>query len=244
MNKRSRPERIPLGLGLSPLIQEYESDIARPPFLPQTELELPIGIFAAIYWISAFAMTMVDIRTYPHLPVASTVLAFFGIASFLCLAVTFLIWFHGVYRNLEAFTPAVSASNPYLAVVLWLIPIVNLFRPFLLCREVWMKSDPGLNYSSTYEWESRDLSGLVTAWFYVRLIEFTAPVLITAGMFIFGMIGIAPPRVAITSEIIILIELMLMLLTVHAIDVRQVAKEISLVEMDARLGLSHHQGVQ
>jgi len=63
-----------------------------------------------------------------------------GIVCYLVTATAFLFWFHRVHRNL----PALGATNlkysPGWAVGSFFIPILNLFRPFQIMKEVWEHS--------------------------------------------------------------------------------------------------------
>ncbi len=64
--------------------------------------------------------------------------------------VVFLMWLHRAYRNLRALTTEPLEASPGWAVGYWFIPIVNLFRPYQIVKEVWNKSDPVRDLSGTF----------------------------------------------------------------------------------------------
>jgi len=69
----------------------------------------------------------------------------FGLAAaalYLATAVVFLMWFKRAYDNVRAFghTPAHGTGW---AIGAWFVPILNLFRPFQIAREIWNASDGG-----------------------------------------------------------------------------------------------------
>lgn len=65
-----------------------------------------------------------------------TVLAFF------ISAISFLMWFHRVTKNLASLGAISTKYSPGWAVGYWFIPILNLFRPYQVMVEVWHGSVP------------------------------------------------------------------------------------------------------
>lgn len=68
---------------------------------------------------------------------------------YLATIVIFLVWLHRAYKNLPAFGVQTEQS-PGWAVGSWFIPFLNLVRPYQIVKETWIKSDPGVSYSSGY----------------------------------------------------------------------------------------------
>ena len=68
---------------------------------------------------------------------------------YVATAVVFLMWLHRAYKNLRAFG-ARTEETPGWAVGYWFIPILNLFRPYQTVKEMWIKSDPGVDFSQGY----------------------------------------------------------------------------------------------
>lgn len=69
---------------------------------------------------------------------------------FILTVVAFLMWLHRAYRNLRALTTEPLEATPGWAVGYWFIPIVHLFRPYQIVKEVWNKSDPVRDLSGTF----------------------------------------------------------------------------------------------
>jgi hypothetical protein len=74
-----------------------------------------------------------------------------GIAQIAMLVVTgiaWLSWLHRAYDNLRLVGSRTTQFTPGWAVGYWLIPIVNLFRPYQIMRELWLRSENGNILSS------------------------------------------------------------------------------------------------
>lgn len=62
-------------------------------------------------------------------------------AAFAASAIVFLFWLHRAYKNLKPLG-AEPRYSPAWAVTSFLVPVVNLFLPFLILQETWRASDP------------------------------------------------------------------------------------------------------
>ena len=62
-------------------------------------------------------------------------------------AVAFLMWIHRVHRNLPALGARRLQYSPGWAVGYFFIPILNLFRPYQVTKEIWRGSDPQAAFS-------------------------------------------------------------------------------------------------
>ncbi len=69
-------------------------------------------------------------------------LALAKLAFYIGSAIPFLMWFHRAHRNLPALGNRRLEYTPGWAVGAWFVPILNLFRPYQIMREVWKGSDP------------------------------------------------------------------------------------------------------
>jgi hypothetical protein len=65
------------------------------------------------------------------------------LAAVVATIVIFLMWLHRAYRNLPALGAPKPRFSPSGAVWAWFIPILNLWRPYQILREVWQVSNPG-----------------------------------------------------------------------------------------------------
>jgi hypothetical protein len=63
------------------------------------------------------------------------------LVAFAASAIVFLFWLHRAYKNLRPLG-AEPRYSPAWAVAAFLIPLVNLFLPFLILQETWRASDP------------------------------------------------------------------------------------------------------
>ncbi len=62
-------------------------------------------------------------------------------ALYVVTAIAFVTWFKRAYDNLGVFGQATAHGTGW-AIGAWFVPILNLFRPFQIAREIWNKSDP------------------------------------------------------------------------------------------------------
>ena len=60
--------------------------------------------------------------------------------TFVSTAVSFCFWIHRVTRNLGPLGNAEQRFSPRWAVIWWFLPLMQLFRPYQVVREVWTKS--------------------------------------------------------------------------------------------------------
>ena len=81
---------------------------------------------------------------------------------FVATAVAFLGWLFQARVNLRAF--GVRRPNYSRGWVVWgfLVPLVNLFRPYQVIREIWQASDPKSH--DAFNWRSLPVSKLLPAW--------------------------------------------------------------------------------
>lgn len=74
-------------------------------------------------------------------------------------AVTFLRWMHLAYRNLPAFGIVGLRFSPAWTWKGFVIPILNLYRPYEVMSEIWRASG-----SSSTPWKQREVDALVKWW--------------------------------------------------------------------------------
>lgn len=130
-----------------------------PPFVPTRRAARVVGVLfvisAAICWI-AVGYDFSEVRlalAHPHgssldpkirLAYDATGRAVWN-AQLACLAATacaFLIWLHRVRVNVRALGVRRLAYGREWAVLGFLVPLLNLLRPYQVVREIWQASDP------------------------------------------------------------------------------------------------------
>jgi hypothetical protein len=62
------------------------------------------------------------------------------IVGLLVTAIAFAAWFYRAYKNVSCFAPAAASHPPGAAVYGWIIPFVNLVRPYQIASEIWTAS--------------------------------------------------------------------------------------------------------
>jgi hypothetical protein len=59
------------------------------------------------------------------------------------IAVSWWVWLHRAYLNLKLFGYGKIDEGPNWIIGCWFVPIVNLFVPFMVVRELWLRSENG-----------------------------------------------------------------------------------------------------
>jgi hypothetical protein len=84
------------------------------------------------------------------------------------ITAVFFAWFHRARVNVRAFGCRRFRFPRIWTVLSFLVPIVNLFRPYQILSEVWRASDPR-SIGSAVEWKLMPLPRIVSAWWGVLL---------------------------------------------------------------------------
>ncbi len=109
----------------------------------------------------------------PTLRVASSLFIVSGVGlQFLVViftAITFLFWIYRAHQNLLAFRPEPLENAPADGVWSFFVPIINLFKPYFVMREIWVESDPALPPFGVPTYTSEPSSPLVAIWWVLFL---------------------------------------------------------------------------
>lgn len=90
-------------------------------------------------------------------------------------SVLFLIWMYRARRNLVPLRAGGLVYSPFWAVAGWFIPIMHLFRPFQVMREIWRASEPAGDPRQPMDWKTTPGSALLGWWWAMALFsEFSA----------------------------------------------------------------------
>ena len=66
------------------------------------------------------------------------------IGTLVVAGIVFISWMHRAYKNLEPLRGLLQDHSPWWVVFGWIIPIISLFRPYQLMKEIYRDSSPGL----------------------------------------------------------------------------------------------------
>lgn len=72
----------------------------------------------------------------------------FQVLAFAATACCWLIWFHRAYSNLRLMGTKRTNFTPTWALGCWFVPVVNLFRPYQITKELWLRGARGNSVES------------------------------------------------------------------------------------------------
>jgi hypothetical protein len=151
---------------------------------------------------------------------------------YVATVVLFLVWQHRAYKNLRAFASRTDFS-PGWSIGCWFVPLIHLVLPYQAVKEIWIKSDPAVDFSSGYAnmSEGTRSTALVGVWWLFWIVSNIA------GRVYFSLSGggnevsDAASRAGLASNILALIAALLAAAVVWTIDRMQ-------NEKSQRLGLN------
>lgn len=93
------------------------------------------------------------------------------ICLFLANGVIFLVWLHRSYKNLLALRAEGLTFTPGWAVGWWFIPIMNVFKPYQVVKELWKASDPSFDLKNARSWKEAPSTLLIPFWWAFWLLS-------------------------------------------------------------------------
>ena len=97
------------------------------------------------------------------------------VVMYIAARVVFLRWVLVAYRNLDAFETAGLETTAGWAVGWFFVPIVNLYRPFMIFHEIWKASTPGVDSRDEIAWQRVPSSPLIGWWWATLLLDLFLP---------------------------------------------------------------------
>ena len=80
------------------------------------------------------------------------------------MGICFLVWTYRLNRNLRAFGVAGVRYAPVWTVAYFFVPILSLYRPYQVFREIWQASDPGPAARTEQAWQNLKSPALLGFW--------------------------------------------------------------------------------
>ena len=93
----------------------------------------------------------------------------FLLVAHIALVVAFCIWVHRASKNLQALEVVGQRFSPGWAVGWWFVPIMNLFRPYQVTREIWRGSHPSVTRQDPHAWHNAPLTPILGWWWGIWL---------------------------------------------------------------------------
>ena len=137
-----------------------------PPFAPlrglATALTVLLGVYAALALLGLVGALLPPATVAGKVLVGGTSL----VQAFLLLGtgVCFLVWTYRLVQNLRAFGVSGLKHSPGWAVAYFFIPILSLYRPYQIFREVWQGSDPDPAQRAAGTWHRARTPALLGFW--------------------------------------------------------------------------------
>lgn len=143
-----------------------------------------INLFYVIVGISVLSV-VADVLDYQNLDnyysdefsLTDLFVSLVGLAQIvgnITLIVVFLNWFRRAYANLHRIGVDYLNHTDLHAVWCWFIPILNLFRPYKITKEIWSETQHQVNkLNSTYQVDTSD-AGIGVWWAFYLISNFVA----------------------------------------------------------------------
>lgn len=84
------------------------------------------------------------------------------------LIITLLIWYYRATKNIQSFG-ARETTSPRMAIAWWFIPIVHLWKPYIVSQQIWKASDPKVKLTEGIEWRKVSSSNSIKIWWALGL---------------------------------------------------------------------------
>jgi len=97
-------------------------------------------------------------------------------------AIVALLWIYNAHQNLAAFRTQGLRYSSAEAIAYWFIPIMNLFRPYQVMKEMCLASDPERDSSVPDSWRSGRRPASFPWWWFFFLLSFASIHLRVSGM--------------------------------------------------------------
>lgn len=99
--------------------------------------------------------------------VLASLINIFWVIIYIALVIVFLMWIHRVYKNLRAVHVQGLKHSPGWAVGWYFIPIANLFKPYVVMKEIWKST---FHADGTGSWKDKKAPSLMLIWWLTFII--------------------------------------------------------------------------
>ena len=86
--------------------------------------------------------------------------------STIAAMVVWLVWFHRAYKNLGPLRAGAPRFTPGWAIGAWFVPVLNLWRPLQMTKDVWTGSDPS-GEPPVRHWKHAPMPPLLGFWWFL-----------------------------------------------------------------------------
>jgi tetratricopeptide (TPR) repeat protein len=169
------------------------------------------------------------------------IMGILNLLAYITTVVLFLMWLYRAHRNLPALGTQNLRFSPGWAVGYWFIPIVNIFKPYQVLKEIWKASDPSVDLSETSSWKNAPTSHLLGWWWafflisnYLSLAVFKKSLSTKINPTLSGILEFSWFMIA--SETTVIVAAILVIFVVRTIDKRQEEKKNRIAVVDTSIG--------
>jgi len=99
------------------------------------------------------------------------IMGFVYLVAFIVTGIAFCFWIHSSHRNLPALGARGLKYSPAWAVGGFFVPVLNLFRPYQVTKEIWKASDPNVGPGSGLDWQDAPTSPLIGWWWVIFIVS-------------------------------------------------------------------------
>lgn len=163
-----------------------------------------------------------------------TMIAYIYLGILVITAIVFIFWFRRAYRNLDLSGRANTQHADNWAVGCWFVPFLNLYRPFEIMKEIWIKTQQSIpNLLNTKS------SQIIGIWWVTWLVS---SIIANIGNRFISQSSIedyiTSVKVQIVSDVLEVVALVLIITIVKQTSRMETALQLSLVNEEEKINES------
>jgi tetratricopeptide (TPR) repeat protein len=151
-----------------------------------------------------------------------------ALTTVFALCVVYSLWVYRLSKNLSALHVRDLKFTPAWAVASFIIPILNLIRPYEVMTELWKASDPKVDLDDDLSWKGAIRGTIVTYWYILWLLFLAAGCAYLPYRF---MIGYLPSTIYFLLASVAFLFNVVMIIAIKQLQVRQDKKWKRIVEI-------------
>jgi len=157
------------------------------------------------------------------------------LVMFIVTAIAFCVWIHRAHKNLPSLGAEGLKYSPGWAVGGFFVPILSLFRPYQVTKEIWKASDPTVDVNDGLAWQNAETSPIIILWWVMFLVSGYIGYFLMRASLTAETLGelLTVSKLTLATDIVDIPAAFLAILVIRTIDQRQKQKSQRLLSVGA-----------